>query len=99
MQRCLDVRDYFVREQITVSVDRPIVVVIGLQWIVTIGWIPVAPVQEIISGVYENDGLTIVVPPVSIMPGMAGILEQRELRDVVAYLTTLKLQPVRGKSE
>jgi len=38
-------------------------------------------------------------PPVSIMPAMAGILEQRELRDVVAYLTTLKLQPARAKSE
>jgi quinoprotein glucose dehydrogenase len=30
-------------------------------------------------------------PPVSIMPPMGGILEQRELRDVVAYLSTLKL--------
>ena len=54
LQRGLDVRDYFVREQITVGVDRPIVVVIGLQWIVAIGWIPVAPVQEIISGVTKT---------------------------------------------
>jgi putative membrane-bound dehydrogenase-like protein len=32
-----------------------------------------------------------MTPPVSVMPPMGGILEQRELRDVVAYLTTLKL--------
>src|SRR5204863_9672363 len=68
LQRGLDVRDDFVREQITVGVDRPIVIVIALQWIVAIGWIPVAPVQEIISGRYENDGVTMVMPPVSVMP-------------------------------
>ena len=50
LQRGLDVRDDFVGEQITVGVDRSIVVVVVLRWIVAIGWIPVAPVQEIISG-------------------------------------------------
>ena len=54
LQRGLDVRDDFVGEQITVRVDRPIVVVIGLQWIVAISWIPVAPVQEIISSVTKT---------------------------------------------
>src|ERR1043166_2474342 len=68
LQGGLNVRDYFIREQITVGVDRTIVVVIGLQWIVAIRWIPVAPIQEIISGIYENDGLTMIVPPVTVLP-------------------------------
>lgn len=32
-----------------------------------------------------------MTPPVSMMPPMGGILQQRELRDVVAYLSSLKL--------
>src|SRR5215471_11139174 len=68
LQRRLNVRDYFIGEQITVGVDRSIVIVIGLQRIVTVGWIPVAPIQEVISGIYEDDGLTMIVPPVTIMP-------------------------------
>src|SRR5258708_31397416 len=51
----------------TGGVGRPIVVVIGLQWIVAIGWIPVAPVQEVIPGIYENDRVTMIVPPVTVM--------------------------------
>ncbi len=54
LQRGLDVRDDFVGKQITVRVDRPIVVVVALRWIVAISWIPVAPVQEIISGVTKT---------------------------------------------
>src|SRR5207302_9265912 len=68
LQGCLDIRDHLVREQITVGVDRPIVVVIGLQWIVAIGWIPVASVKKVVSRGNENDGVTMIVPPVSIMP-------------------------------
>ncbi|MBL9205189.1 MAG: HEAT repeat domain-containing protein, partial [Opitutaceae bacterium] len=34
-----------------------------------------------------------VTPPVSIMPPMLGILQPRELRDVVAYLGSLKVKP------
>ena len=40
---------------------------------------------------YPRSEVASVTPPVSIMPPMGGILEQRELRDVVAYLMTLKL--------
>ena len=94
MQRCLDVRNYFVREQITVSVDRPIVVVIGLQWIVTIGWIPVAPVQEIISGGYENDGLTMIVSPVSIMPLVPVTAERFVMTDVILLVVPLFVRRV-----
>ena len=36
LQGGLNVRDYFVGEQITVRVDRSIVIVVGLQWVVTI---------------------------------------------------------------
>src|SRR5262245_25513690 len=68
LQGGLNVRDYFVREQITVGIDRSIVIVIGLQRIITVSWIPVAPVEEVISGIYEDDGLTMIVPPVTIMP-------------------------------
>ena len=68
LQRCLDVRDHLVREQITVSVDWPIVVVIGLQWIVAIGWIPVASVKKVVSRGNENDRVTMIVPPVTVVP-------------------------------
>ena len=40
---------------------------------------------------YPRSEIATATPPVSIMPPMSGILEPRELRDVVAYLTTLKL--------
>ncbi|HTO05243.1 MAG TPA: hypothetical protein VL069_16150, partial [Opitutus sp.] len=40
---------------------------------------------------YPRSEVASATPPVSIMPPMGGILEQRELRDVVAYLKTLKL--------
>lgn len=41
---------------------------------------------------YPRSEVASMTPPVSIMPPMGGILEQRELRDVVAYLTSLKLR-------
>src|SRR4030095_6688462 len=68
LQRGLNVRDYFIGEQITVGIDGSIVIVIGLQWVVTICWIPVAPVEKVIPGIYENDGLTIITPPIPVMP-------------------------------
>jgi putative heme-binding domain-containing protein len=40
---------------------------------------------------YPRSDVTSSTPPVSIMPSMKGILEPRELRDVVAYLLSLKL--------
>jgi len=94
LQRGLDVRDDFVREQITVGVDGPVVVVIVLQWIVTVGWIPVAPVQEIISGIYKNDGLTMIVPPVTVMPLVPMTAERFVMADLILFVTPLFVRRV-----
>jgi len=67
LQGGLDVRDDLVREQITVSVDWPIVIVVALQWIVTPRGIPITSVQKIVSCGNKNDRVTMVVPPVSVM--------------------------------
>jgi len=86
LQRGLNVRDYFIGEQITVGVDGSIVIVIGLQRIVAIRWIPVAPVEKVITGVYENDGLTVIVPPVAIMPFMPVATEGIVKADVILFV-------------
>jgi quinoprotein glucose dehydrogenase len=41
--------------------------------------------------------ITLRTPPISVMPPMHGILTPRQLRDVVAYLTTLRTQPDQTK--
>ena len=89
LQGGLDVRDHLVGEQITVRVDWPIVIVIGLQWIVAIGRIPVAPVQEIISRVNENDRLTMIVPPVSVMPLVPVTAERFVKADMILLVAPL----------
>src|SRR5207247_11466959 len=68
LQRGLNVCDHLVRKQIAVGVNRAVVIVIALQWIVTPGRVPIASVQKIISGGNENDRVTMTVPPVPIMP-------------------------------
>src|ERR1051326_676190 len=68
LQGGLDIGDYFIREQITVSVDGPVIVVIALQRIIAPRWIPVASVEKIVSRSNEHDGVTMTVPPVSIVP-------------------------------
>src|SRR5438552_2927387 len=89
LQRSLDIRDHLVREQITVGVDRPIVIVVALQWIVAIGWIPVAPVQEIISSRYENDRVTMIVPPVAVMPLVPVTAERFVMADAILFVLPL----------
>src|SRR6266478_3830385 len=89
LQRGLDVRDDFVWKQITIGVDRPIVVVIGLQWIVAVSGIPVAPVQKIISRRYENDRVTMIVPPVMVMPLVPMTAGRFVMTDVILLLAPL----------
>src|SRR5207249_9026394 len=86
LQGGLDVCDHFVGEQITISVDWPIVIVVALQWIISIRWIPVAPVQEIISSADENDGITMIVPPVSVMPLVPVTAERIVIADVIMFV-------------
>src|SRR5207247_132250 len=68
---------------ITVSVDRPIVIVIAVQRIVAIGWIPVASIQKIVSGGNENDRVTMIVPPISVMPLVPVTTERFVKADIV----------------
>ena len=75
MQGDLDVRDHLVGKQITVSVDRPVVIVIAVERIVTKGRIPVASVQEIVSGGNEYDRVAMIMPPVAITPLVAMTME------------------------
>src|SRR6266478_6304880 len=86
LQSGLDIGDYLIWEQITVSVDRPIVVVIALQWIIAPCRIPIASVQEIISGGNENDGVTMVVPPVSVVPLVPVTTERLVKADIVVLV-------------
>src|SRR5438874_7243322 len=83
LQSGLDIRDHFIREQITVSVDGAIIVIIALQWIVAPRRIPVASVQEIAAGGNENDGVTMIVPPVSVMPLVPVTTERLVKADIV----------------
>src|SRR4029077_5718101 len=74
---------------VTVRVDRPIVVVVVLRWIVAISRIPVAPIQEIISGCYKNDRVTMIVPPVSIMPLVPVTAGRFVMADVILLVVPL----------
>ena len=76
LQGDLDVRDHFVGEQITVSVDWPVVIVIAVERIITKGWIPVASVEELISGGNEYDRVAMIMPPVAIMPFVPMTMER-----------------------
>ena len=64
----MNVRDHLVGEQITIGVDWPIVIVIAVKRIITVSWVPIARVQEIISAGDENDVVTMLPPPIAIMP-------------------------------
>src|SRR5439155_13454291 len=55
LQCHLNIHNYLVGKQITVSVDRPVVIVIAVERIVTPGRIPIASIEKIVCGVHEND--------------------------------------------
>jgi len=68
LQCHLNVRDDLIRQEITVSVNRSVVIVIIIERIVAPGRIPIASIQEIISTAYENDVGAMLPPPVAIVP-------------------------------
>src|SRR6266487_296720 len=76
LQCHLNIRDHLVGQQITVSVDWAIVIVITTERIVAQGGIPIARVQIIISAVNENDGCEMLLPPIGVMPFVPATAER-----------------------
>jgi len=64
----LHIGDHLIGQQITVRVNRAIVIVIVVERIIAPGWIPVTRIQKIISAVNKNDGRAISPPPIVVMP-------------------------------
>src|SRR5947207_7926896 len=89
LQSSLDVCDHFVRKQIAVGVDWPVIVVITIKGIVTKSWIPIAPVQEIISGGNKDDGVTMIMQPVAVVPFVPvttkGFVEANTILFIVSF--------------
>src|SRR5205823_12171744 len=68
LQSDLNAGDYLVGQQITVCVDRPIIVVVTIKWIIAPSGIPIARIQKIISTGDKNDGVAMLPPPIAIVP-------------------------------
>src|SRR5262249_51033894 len=70
LQSTLNVCDHLIREQITIGVNGPVVVVVAVIGIVSPSWIPIAGVEEIISAGDKNNGIAMLLPPIAIVPFM-----------------------------
>src|SRR6266446_4827946 len=68
LQGDLNIRDRLIGQQITVSVNGAIVIVVAIAWIVTQRRIPIASVQKEISAAHKNDGGEMLPPPVAVVP-------------------------------
>src|SRR6266568_1673128 len=68
LQHCLNIRDDLIGQQIAVSIDRSVLIVIIVARIIAPRWIPIASVQKVISPANKNDGATMLSPPIAIVP-------------------------------
>ena len=68
LQHYLNIRDDLIGQQIAVSIDRSVLIVIIVARIIAPGWIPIASVQKVISPTNQNDGVTMLSPPIAIVP-------------------------------
>src|SRR6266446_3579329 len=68
LQGHLNIRDRLLGQQITVSVNGAIVIVVVIDRIVTPRRIPIAPVQKELSAGHKNDGGEMLPPPVAVVP-------------------------------
>src|SRR6266567_4299918 len=68
LQHRLNICDDLIGQQIAVSVDRSVLIVIIIARIIAPGWIPIASVQKVISPANQNDGVTMLSPPIAIVP-------------------------------
>jgi hypothetical protein len=91
----LNVRDHLVGQEITIGVDRPIVIVIVIKRIITISRVPIAGVEEIISAGDENDAITMLPPPVTIMPVVPITTERIGIAEPIASSLVILLGLVR----
>src|SRR5947207_1137637 len=71
LESALYVRDHLIRQQITISVNRAIVIVILVGRIVTPGRAPITRVPIIIAASDKNDGCKMAFPPTAIVPCVA----------------------------
>ena len=68
LQHYLNICDDLIGQQIAVSIDRSVLIVIIIARIIAPGWIPIASVQKVISPANKNDGATMFSPPIAIVP-------------------------------
>src|SRR5437762_3776403 len=68
LQGHLNIRDRLIGQQITVSVNGAIVIVVARERIVTQRRIPIASVQKEISAAHKNDGGEMLPPPIAVVP-------------------------------
>src|SRR5256885_3380240 len=68
LQGHLNIRDRLIGQQITVSVNGAVVIVVARERIVTPRRIPIASVQKEISAAHKNDGGEMLPPPVAVVP-------------------------------
>src|SRR5205807_230348 len=83
LERALYIQDNLVREKVTIGIDRAVVVVVVINWIITPGWIPVPCIAIVVPGSDENDGPEMPIPPIPIMPCVPVSLQRFRVTDLV----------------
>src|SRR5581483_8306704 len=68
LKRCLDIGDYFVRQQITVGVNGAIVIVVAVERIVAKSRVPTADIEKVVTGADQHNRFAMRMPPGAIVP-------------------------------
>ena len=67
LERGLHVGNYLIGRQVVISVDWPVISIIGI-WIVTPRRVPITGIPVVRATEYENDAVVTAAPPVSVVP-------------------------------